>query len=184
MSVKQEKDTLPLLNEKIRFEKLQLIDNFGFNHGIIAREEALRIARETELDLVLIAEKGGLDVPVAKIIDFGKMLYAKKKQQAEAKKKQQVIQVKEIKLRPTIAEHDYLTKMKQGAKFLKEGKRLKITLMFKGRELAMKEERGSDLFNKIQETLSSIDLDKKTLVQENDTKAGQLWSRIYYLKNK
>ncbi len=182
MNVKP-KDTssLPLINEKIRFDSMQLITNEGKNIGIVSRDEALRAARASNLDLVIIAEQGGEGVPVAKIMDFGKALYAKKKQQAEAKKKQQVIQIKEIKLRPKIAEHDYQTKINQGVQFLKEGKRLKITLMFKGRESAMRDERGSELFAKIHESLDAVGL-AKNLIQEKDLKAPQLWSRVYYLK--
>ena len=88
-------------------------------------------------------------------MDFGKALYAKKKQQAEAKKSQKVIQVKEIKLRPKIGEHDYQTKINQAIDFLKDGKHLKVTLMFKGREAAMREERGEELFRKIDESFAA-----------------------------
>ena len=180
MLVKPKNDA-PLINEKIRFEKMQLITHEGKNVGSVSREEALRLARSVNLDLVIIAEQGGEGLPVAKIMDFGKVLYAKKKQQAEAKKKQQVIQIKELKLRPKIAEHDFMTKMNQGLQFLQEGKRLKVTLMFRGREIAMKEERGTELFNKIQVVLDEAGL-TKNLVQEKDMKTPQLWSRVYYLK--
>ncbi|HVX00796.1 MAG TPA: translation initiation factor IF-3, partial [Candidatus Babeliaceae bacterium] len=110
-----------------------------------------------------------------------KIAYTKKKQLADAKKKQHVIQVKELKIRPKIGEHDFLTKMNQGIQFLEDGKRLKITLMFKGREMAMREERGTELFDKIQHMLDQAGI-AKNIVQEKDLKTPQAWSRIYYLK--
>ena len=180
MNVKP-KDDLPLMNEAIRYNKMQVIGADGSNLGPLDRETALDFARREHLDLVIIAERGGEGIPVAKIMDFGKVLYAKKKQLAEAKKKQHVIQVKEIKIRPKIAEHDYMTKLNQGVQFLKDGKRVKITLMFKGREAALREERGNELFDKIFQTFEDAGLTKH-LVQEKDAKSPQAWSRIYYIK--
>ena len=116
--------------------------------GILSRDEALKLARQADLDLVLLSEKGGEGQPVVKIMDFGKALYAKKKQLAEAKKHQKVIEVKELKLRPKIGEHDYQTKMNQAIQFLKEGKHLKVTLMFKGREAAMRDEKEKSFLQK------------------------------------
>ncbi len=171
---------LPLINEKIRFDKMQVISHDGKNLGILAREEALKLARQTDLDLVVIADQGGEGYPVVKVMDFGKVLYAKKKQQAEAKKHQKVIQVKEIKLRPKIGEHDYQTKINQAVQFLKDGKHLKVTLMFRGRETATREERGQEIFDKIDKSFEEAGLTK--LVQEKDAKAAQFWSRVYYLK--
>ena len=182
MNVKSKED-IPLMNEKIPYDRIQVIDAQGKNLHVISRKEALQAARLENLDLVIIAEHGSEGVPVAKIMDFGKMLYAKKKQQAEAKKKQHVIQVKELKIRPKIAEHDYQTKVNQGIQFLKEGKRLKITLMFKGREAAMRDERGTELFNKVQQSFEDAGI-AKNLTQEKDIKAPQAWSRIYYMKTK
>ena len=181
MTIAKPKNDSPLINEKIRYDKMQLITHEGKNLGVVSREDALRFARTVGLDLVLLADQGAEGVPVAKVMDFGKVLYAKKKQQAEAKKKQQIVQIKEIKIRPKIAEHDYLTKMNQAFQFLKEGKRVKVTLMFKGREAVMREERGSEIFNKIHQTFEEKGV-TKNLVQEKDLKAPQMWSRIYYLK--
>lgn len=171
-----------LINERIRFDKLQVISHDGRNLGIVSRDEALREARAAELDLVLLAESGSEGVPLAKIMDFGKALYAKKKQQAEAKKSQKVIQVKEVKMRPKIGEHDFMTKIHQAIDFLKEGKHVKFTLAFKGREAAMREERGAEIFKKIDEMFEEAGLTK--IMAEKDAKAGQLWSRIYLLKSK
>lgn len=181
MSLKKNDVNAPLINEKIRFDRMQLITHEGRNLGVVSRDEALREARYAGLDLVIIAESGNDGFPVAKILDFGKALYAKKKQMVEAKKHQKVIQIKELKLRPKIAEHDYQTKMNQCLQFLEEGKRVKITLSFRGREMAMKDDRGSELFDKIQKTIDDAGF-AKNLVQEKDTKTPQLWSRVYYLK--
>lgn len=176
------KENLPLVNERIRARDLQVITNDGQNLGIITRTEALRLAQEADLDLVLIADEGSEGVPVAKIMDFGKALYEKKKKQHEAKKHQKVVQVKEIKISPKISEHDYQTKMKQGVAFLQAGKHLKITLFFKGRENVVKEERGTELFDKIDKTLDEHGL-LQHLAQERDAKSRNQWSRVYFMKS-
>lgn len=177
----QTKEELPLINEKIRFEKVHLISQNGENIGIVSRDEALRAAYAANLDLVLIAEQGGQGYPVVKIMDFGKVLYAKKKQQAEAKKHQKTVQIKEIKIRPKISEHDYQIKMNQALQFLKEGKRLKLTLVFRGREAATREERGKYLFDKVAQTFEDAGIAKQ-VVQEKDIQNPQFWSRIYFMK--
>lgn len=133
------------------------------------------------LDLVLLSEQGSEGVPVVKIMDYGKVLYAKKKKQAEAKKHQKTIQVKELKLRPKIGDHDFETKMRQAAEFLKDGKHLKITLTFRGREMMNREERGTQLFQKIDAFFTEQAI--PNLAQEKDLKMGQLWSRTYYIKS-
>lgn len=172
--------TNALINEKIHFNKVQVITNEGQNLGVLDRNEALRLARQVDLDLVLISESGNEGVPVVKIMDFGKVIYAKKKQQAEAKKNQKVIQVKEIKLRPKIGEHDYQTKINQIVDFLKDGKHVKITLMFRGREAASLDEKGTELFDKINQSFQDAGLNK--LMQEKDSRGPQFWSRVYHLK--
>ncbi len=169
-----------LINEKIRFEKMQVISADGQNLGVMERSEALKEAQLSDLDLVLLAESGSQGVPVTKIMDYGKALYSKKKQQAEAKKSQKVIQVKEVKLRPKIGEHDYQTKMQRAVEFLKAGKHVKVTLMFRGREAAMKEVRGREIFDKIDETFTAAGLTK--VGTEKDSKSGMLWSKTYFLK--
>lgn len=181
--MKPEKVIQPI-NENIRFPRLQLITGDGHNIGVVSREEALRMAQSAGLDLVLIAEKGSEGYPVTKIMDFGKLLYAKKKKQSEAKKHQKTIQVKEIKLRPKIGEHDFLTKMNQAVQFLKDGKHLKVTIAFRGREIISKEERGLQMFEKIDKFLEEHDMKSGVnLLQEKDLKMGQLWSRVYYMKS-
>lgn len=182
LNPKDKKDVGPLINEKIRAPRLQLIAEDGRNIGTVSRFDALKLAQEAGLDLVLIAEEGREGVPVAKIMDFGKSLYEKKKKQHEAKKNQKVIQVKEVKLTPKIGEHDFHTKMRQTIDFLKAGKRVKITLFFKGRENATKLERGTEIFEKIQQVFEQNDM-LKNLGYEPDTRMGSLWSRVYFLKN-
>ncbi len=182
VNLKEKKETGPLLNERIRAPRLQLIAEDGHNIGIVSRGEALKLAQEAGLDLVIIAEEGREGVPVAKVMDFGKALYEKKKKQHEAKKHQKVIQIKEVKMGPKIGEHDFQTKMRQAIDFLNEGKRVKITLFFKGRENANKHERGAELFDKITKTFEEHDI-LKNLNQEPDTRMGSLWSRVYFLKN-
>lgn len=182
-NIKPEKIVQPI-NENIRFPRVQLITGDGQNVGVVSREDALRTAQIAGLDLVLIAEKGSEGFPVTKIMDFGKLLYAKKKKQSEAKKHQKTIQVKEIKLRPKIGEHDFITKMNQAVQFLEDGKHLKVTIAFRGREIITKEERGSQMFDKINKFLEEQDMiPGENLVQEKDLKMGQLWSRIYYIKS-
>ena len=141
------------------------------------------------LDLVLIAETGSEGVPVTKIMDFGKELYNRKKKQNEAKKHQKVIQIKEIKIRPKIGEHDYITKMihvlnhsDQKIGFLEDGKKLKVTLVFRGREMANKEERGRELFSKIDRTFEERGLLER-IIEDKDVKIGSAWSKLFSLKN-
>ena len=181
-NIKEKKEVLPLINEQIRATTVQLIDGDGANVGVVARAQALQMAEQAGLDLVLLSDSGKDGVPVVKIMDLGKALYEKKKKQTEAKKHQKVIQIKEIKIRPKIGEHDYQTKIKQAIDFLKDGKRLKITLFFKGRENATKDERGVEIFDKVNQSFEEHGI-AKNLIHEKDTRLGQYWSRIYYLKS-
>ncbi len=178
---RKESATTQLINQQIRAERVQVIMQDGENIGVVSRGQALRYAEEAGLDLVMIAQSGKEDVPVVKIMDFGKVLYEKKKKTIEAKKHQKVIQIKEVKMSPKIGEHDYQTKIKQAAQFLTSGKRVKITLSFRGREMTTKETRGSELFDKIQKSFEEYGW-ANNLVQEQDSKLGKMWSRIYYLK--
>lgn len=175
------KEPSQLINERIKAEKMQLITENGENIGVVSRSSALRMAEEAHLDLVLLTESGKDGLPVVKVMNFGKSLYEKKKNKNEAKKHQKVIQVKEIKIRPKIGEHDYQTKIKQAVGFLRDGKRVKITLWFKGRENATRDERGAEIFDRINN--SFVQDHSLDIVHEKDAKAGQFWSRIYYIKN-
>ena len=175
------KTTGQLVNEAIRSPQVQLIQADGANIGVVSRAEALTQAKEAGLDLVMLSESGAHGVPVVKIMDHGKELYRSKKKHAEAKKNQKIILVKEVKIRPKIGEHDYQTKMNQGIGFLEEGKKLKITLLFKGREVSNKEERGNELFAKIDHTFEERGMLER-LNEEKDLRIGSAWSKIFSLK--
>src|SRR5579863_429074 len=151
---KKESATAQLVNQQIRAERVQLILQDGENIGVVNRGQALRQAEEAGLDLVMIAQAGKEGVPVVKIMDFGKVLYEKKKKTIEAKKHQKIIQIKEVKMSPKIGEHDYQTKIKQAVGFLTSGKRVKITLSFRGREKMTKDQRGAELLDKIEKSFA------------------------------
>ena len=123
-----------LINDEISAPEIRLIGEGGEQLGIMPGGEALRIAEEKELDLVMIAANG--KPPVCKLMDYGKYRFEQSKREKEAKKKQRVIEVKEIRMSPSIGENDFNTKLRAGQKFLEEGNRLKVTVRFRGREMA------------------------------------------------
>ncbi|MQU71421.1 translation initiation factor IF-3 [Sinorhizobium meliloti] len=127
----------PRANKEIRVPRIQLIDAEGQNLGSIPIDQALRMADEAGLDLVEIAPNS--DPPVCKILDLGKLKYANQKKAAEARKKQKIVEIKEIKMRPNIDTHDYEVKMKAMNRFFEEGDKVKVTLKFRGREMAHQE---------------------------------------------
>ncbi|MGB3509516.1 MAG: translation initiation factor IF-3 [Microcoleaceae cyanobacterium] len=124
---------LPQVNENIRVPKVRAIDADGSQLGIIDTREALRMAEEKELDLVLVSDKA--DPPVCKIMDYGKYVFEQKKKAQEAKRKQHNAEVKEVKMRYKIEEHDYNVRLSQAERFLKSGDKVKATIMFRGREI-------------------------------------------------
>jgi len=124
----------PRINREIRAREVQLIDSEGKNHGVVQLLDALALAEQAGLDLVEIAPNS--TPPVCKILDYGRFRFAEQKKAAEARKKQKVVEVKEIKLRPGIDEHDYDVKMKAVRRFFEEGDKVKVTLRFRGREIA------------------------------------------------
>jgi translation initiation factor IF-3 len=125
----------PRANRDIRgVRDVQLIDQEGQNRGVMPFFDALRLAEESGLDLVEIAPNS--TPPVCKILDYGKFRFLEQKKAAEARKKQKTVEVKEIKLRPGIDKHDYDTKMKAVQRFFEEGDKVKVTLRFRGREMA------------------------------------------------
>ncbi|MBB3132811.1 translation initiation factor IF-3 [Rhizobium pisi] len=127
----------PRSNREIRIPKVQLIGANGENLGIVPTDQALRMAEEAGLDLVEISPN--VEPPVCKILDLGKLKYANQKKAAEARKKQKIVEVKEIKMRPNIDTHDYEVKMKAMGRFFDEGDKVKVTLKFRGREMAHQE---------------------------------------------
>jgi translation initiation factor IF-3 len=138
----------PRVNEEIRVREVQLIDQTGHNHGPVETRFALEKAQEAGLDLVEIAPNSS--PPVCKLLDYGKYKYQAQKKAAEARKKQKVVEIKEIKLRPMIDDHDYDVKMRSMRRFFEEGDKVKITLRFRGRELAH-QELGYKLLNRVRD---------------------------------
>ncbi|MGV3553454.1 translation initiation factor IF-3 [Rhizobium sp.] len=124
----------PRSNREIRVPRIQLIDAEGANLGVVETAQALAMAEEAGLDLVEISPN--TEPPVCKILDLGKLKYATQKKAAEARKKQKIIEIKEIKMRPNIDTHDYDVKMKAMQRFFDEGDKVKVTLKFRGREMA------------------------------------------------
>lgn len=121
------------MNERIRASEIRVIGEEGQQLGILTPEEALRMAKELDLDLVEVAPNGS--PPVCRIMDYGKFKFQKSKKAHEAKKKQKVIHVKEVKFRPKTDEHDYQFKKNHVLRFLSEGKKVKISVRFRGREI-------------------------------------------------
>ena len=143
----------PHANREIRVPRVQLIDDEGQNRGIVSIEDALRAAEDAGLDLVEIAPNS--EPPVCKITDLGKMKYQSQKKAAEARKRQKTIEIKEIKMRPNIDDHDYETKMKAARRFFDDGDKVKVTLRFRGREMAHME-LGMKLLNRVREETTEI----------------------------
>ncbi|HAR50324.1 translation initiation factor IF-3 [Roseovarius sp.] len=128
------RDTGPRINDRIRADEIRLIGADGENVGVVTPTRAMEMAEEAGLDLVEISPNA--NPPVCKIMDFGKYKYEQQKRESEARKKQKVIEVKEIKFRPNTDTHDYEVKMRSVMKFLENGDKVKITMRFRGREMA------------------------------------------------
>ncbi len=124
---------LPTINERIRFPQIRVIDTDGAQLGIMTPREAQRIAEEKELDLVLVSDKA--DPPVCRIMDYGKFKFEQEKKAREARKKQHTSDVKEVKMRYKIEDHDYQVCISRAERFLKAGDKVKATIMFRGREI-------------------------------------------------
>ncbi|EDX77601.1 translation initiation factor IF-3 [Coleofasciculus chthonoplastes] len=133
MSDRRRQRDLPQINERIRYPKIRAIDTDGTQLGIIAPQEALRIAEEKELDLVLVSDKA--DPPVCRIMDYGKYKFEQEKKAREARKKQHTADVKEVKMRYKIDDHDYQVRVNAARRFLKSGDKVKATITFRGREI-------------------------------------------------
>jgi translation initiation factor IF-3 len=122
----------PRVNEQIRSREIRVIDETGEMLGVMTPYEAIKRAQSVGLDLIEVSPNAA--PPVCKILDYGKYKYELQKKAAEARKKQKVIEIKELKLRPTIGDHDYLIKLKQAREFITDGDKVKFTLRFRGRE--------------------------------------------------
>ena len=126
-----------MVNEGIRARELRLISDNGDQLGVKTKQEALKMAEDANLDLVLVAPKA--KPPVAKIMDYGKYRFELQKKQREARKKQKVVNIKEVRLSPTIDTNDFNTKMKNARKFLSKGDKVKVSIRFKGRAITHKD---------------------------------------------
>ena len=124
----------PKINDAIRAREVRLIDETGQNIGVVSKFDALARAEEAGLDLVEVSPDA--EPPVCKILDFGKYKYQEQKKAAEARKHQKIVEIKEIKMRPGIDDHDYDVKMRAIKRFFEEGDKVKVTLRFRGREMA------------------------------------------------
>jgi translation initiation factor IF-3 len=141
------------VNDEIFTRTILLIGDDGHKYGPIGLDEARAIAEEKGFDLVEVSPEA--KPPVVKLMDYGKFKYEQQKKAAEARKKQKVIEIKEIKMRPTIDDHDYDVKMKAMKRFFDEGDKVKVTLRFRGREMAH-QNIGMDLLSRIQKELEPI----------------------------
>ena len=161
----RKRSDLPNINERIRFPKIRVIDTDGKQLGIMVPRDAQRLADEKELDLVLISDKA--DPPVCKIMDYGKYKFDQEKKAREAKKKQHTAEVKEVKFRYNIGEHDYNVRLRSAQQFVADGDKVKATVMFKGREI-----QHADLAETLLLRLAK-DLDAVAEIQQPPKKEGR-----------
>lgn len=156
------KQELPI-NEKIREKEIQLVDDEGKMLGKMSSAEALKLAEEKNLDLVMVSP--GANPPVCKIMNYGKYKFEMAKKEKEAKKKQKVAEVKEIRVTPNIDSHDFEFKAKNACKFLQDGDKVKITVRFRGRELA-NTELGKKVLEQFIEKLEEVSVvEKKPMLE-------------------
>ncbi len=141
------------INDMIQAATVRLIGSDGEQIGVVSRADALRKAQDEALDLVTVADNAS--PPVCKIMDYGKFRYEEQKKRNEARKKQKTIDVKEIKLRPGIDEHDYQIKMRSVKKFLTDGDKVKVTMRYRGREMAHPEI-GVNVLDRVREELDEL----------------------------
>ncbi|MCH8236739.1 MAG: translation initiation factor IF-3 [Proteobacteria bacterium] len=143
----------PRVNDLIEADQVRVVNADGEMVGVISKEEGLEIAFEAGLDLVEVSPNA--DPPVCKVLDYGKYKYEAQKKANEARKKQKVIDVKEIKMRPGIDEHDYQVKMRSVRRFLDEGDKVKMTIRFRGREMAH-QELGMKVLDRVREEVDEL----------------------------
>ncbi len=153
------------MNERIRVREIRVIDDTGQQIGIMAPPQALALAREKGLDLVEISPTA--TPPVCRIMDYGKFQYTEQKRQRQAKKHQKVIEVKEIKFRPKVDEHDYQFKKKHIERFLEDGDKVKATIFFRGREMAHPEI-GRRILERLIEDLADVAMPETMPRQEGN----------------
>ncbi|WP_417247205.1 translation initiation factor IF-3 [Celeribacter sp.] len=147
------RDTGPRVNERIRAPEIRLIGAEGENVGVVTPARAMDMAAEAGLDLVEISPNA--NPPVCKIMDYGKFKYEQQKRESEARKKQKTIEIKEVKFRPGTDVHDYQVKMRNVVKFLENGDKVKVTLRFRGREMAH-QDLGRQLLERVAEDTKEL----------------------------
>ncbi len=162
---KRKNRALPQINERIRFPKIRVIDTDGGQLGVMTPREALQMADQKDLDLVLVSDKA--DPPVCRIIDYGKYKFEQEKKAREAKKKQHQADVKEVKMRYKIDEHDYQVRVNSAQRFLKAGDKVKATITFRGREI-----QHSNLAEELLKRMAK-DLEEVAEVQQEPKKEGR-----------
>ena len=155
----------PRVNDMINADPVRLVDAEGEQAGVVPLREALIAAEDAGLDLVEVSP--GAQPPVCKILDYGKYKYEAQKKKNEARKKQKIIEVKEIKMRPNIDTHDYDVKMRAVNKFLDEGDKVKVTMRFRGREMAH-QDIGMDVLNRVREQV-----DEKAKIEQHPKMEGR-----------
>lgn len=149
------------INEAIRAREVRVVSDTNEQLGIMSLRDAIGLAQDKDLDLVEVAPNGR--PPVCRIMNYGKYRYEQQKREKEAKKKQKVFQIKEVKLRPNIDDHDFYVKLKNAQRFLKDGNKVKVTIMFRGREMSHPE-LGRDVLERVAKELAD------TIVREKPPK--------------
>ncbi|MDX2270670.1 MAG: translation initiation factor IF-3 [Cyanobacteriota bacterium] len=152
-TIRKQRGDLPNINERIRFPKIRLIDTDGKQLGIMSPRDALRLAEEKELDLVLLSDKA--DPPVCRIMDYGKYKFEKEKKEREARKKQHTAEVKEVKMGYKIGDHDYQVRLRSAQSFIADGDKVKATVMLRGREI-QHTDLAEDLLLRLAKDLESV----------------------------
>jgi translation initiation factor IF-3 len=147
------RDTGPRVNDRIRAQEIRLIGPDGDNVGVVPPSKGMELAEQHGLDLVEISPNA--NPPVCKVMDYGKFKYEQQKRESEARKKQKVIEVKEVKFRPNTDTHDYDVKMRNVLKFLEKGDKVKVTLRFRGREMAH-QDLGRELLKRVAEDVGDL----------------------------
>lgn len=147
------KDDGPRINSDIRVDEVRLVDSEGNMKGVVKIDEALKLAEEEGLDLVEVSPNA--EPPVCKILDYGKYKYEQQKKANEARKKQKTVDVKEVKMSPRIEKNDYDVKMRNATRFLNDGNKVKVSMRFRGREMAH-QDIGRDLFAQMIEELGEL----------------------------
>ena len=151
------------INEQIKANKVQVIDEQGEKRGVMGIHDALDLAYEKKLDLVLVAPNA--EIPVCKIMNYGKYKFEQSKKEKEAKKKQKIFEIKEIRITPNIEQHDFEFKLKNAQKFIEDGNKVKMTVRFRGREMNYLK-LGEQVLNKFIEELAEIStVEKKPLLE-------------------